>query len=136
MYDNYLKISRDYDCLAFRQIDEDISKYEPNDSYLRDCKTRYERDSILRAEKSNLRNVLRALILWSKQTVEEERSSHVSEEKSQSSALLNKKSYVVSYGTGFLQMIQRLNTITQSEKDCFSIVTGIIRCNPRPFTVE
>ena len=87
MYDNYLKISRDYDCLAFRQIDEDISKYEPNDSYLRDCKTRYERDSILRAEKSNLRNVLRALILWSKQSVEEERSSHVSDEKSQSSAL-------------------------------------------------
>ena len=67
LYNNYLEMSQEFDCLAFRQVDEDIQKYETIDSYLADCPTKYERDLILRNEKSSMRNLLRVLILWSKQ---------------------------------------------------------------------
>ena len=65
-----------------------------------------------------MRNLLRVLILWSKQEKQEG------------------KDVVISYGTGFMDMIQRLNAITHSEPECFSILTGIIRSFPRPFSVE
>ena len=55
-----------YDCVAFRQVDEDIFKYETIDSYLLDSGTMNERDLILRNEKKSMRNLLRALTLWSK----------------------------------------------------------------------
>ena len=118
LYENYLSMASDLDCLAFRQIDEDIFKYEPNDTYLRDCQTSYERDLILRGEKSSLRNILRVLILWSKQSILEDQNG------------------VISYGTGFLDMIQRLIAITNSEQECFSIIAGIIKAYPRPFTSD
>lgn len=87
MYNNYLEMSQEFDCLAFRQVDEDIQKYETIDSYLADCPTKYERDLILRNEKSSMRNLLRVLILWSKQEKQETRD------------------VVISYGTGFMDMI-------------------------------
>ena len=59
-------MSMNYDCVAFRQVDEDIFKYETIDSYLLDSGTMNERDLILRNEKKSMRNLLRALTLWSK----------------------------------------------------------------------
>ena len=97
LYNNYLEMSQSVDCLAFRQVDEDILKYETIDSYLQDAQTKYERDLILRNEKNSIRNLLRVLILWSKQ------------EKNDG------KNVVITYGSGFIDMIQRLNTITHSE---------------------
>ena len=35
-----------------------------------------------------------------------------------------------------MDMIQRLNAITHSEQECFSIIIGIVRCFPRPFSVD
>lgn len=49
---------------------------------------------------------------------------------------LQYKDVVLSYGTGFMDMIQRLNAITHSEPECFSILTGLIRSYPTPFSVE
>ena len=123
LYNNYLEMSQSFDCLAFKQIDEDIMKYETIDSYLQDAQTKYERDLILRNEKNSMRNLLRVLILWSKQEKQKGPNGEV-------------KDVVITYGTGFMDMIQRLNAITHSEQECFSILTGIIRSFPRPFSVE
>ena len=41
----------------------------------------------------------------------------------------------ITYGDGFMRIIQRMITITNSEEDCFWILTGIIRSFPRPFAV-
>ena len=103
-------------------------------SYLQDADSKYERELILRNERSSLRNLLRALILWSKharimQEVDEE-------EKADAEPSIQYKDVVVTYGTGFMDMIQRLNAITHSEPECFSILTGLIRSYPTPFSVE
>lgn len=119
LYSNYLKMSQDFDCLAFKQIDEDVFKYETIDSYLQDCDTKYERDLILRMEKNSLRNLLRALILWSKET-----------------KLEDGKHCIISYSTSMMDMIQRLNAITNSEHECFTILIGMIKAFPRPFAVQ
>lgn len=37
LYNNYLEMSQGLDCLAFKQVDEDILKYETIDSYLQDA---------------------------------------------------------------------------------------------------
>ena len=118
LYANYLEMSQNLDCLAFKQIDEDVFKYETIDSYLQDCETKYERDLILREEKRSLRNLLRALILWSKETK------------------LDGKQCIISYGTSMMDMIQRMNAITNSEQECFTILIGMIKAFPRPFAVE
>ena len=66
LFENYVVMSQDKDCLAFKQIDEDMFKYQSIDSYLSDCQDKNERDLILRSEKNSIRNILRVLILWSK----------------------------------------------------------------------
>ena len=66
-----------------------------------------------------MRNVLRGLILWSKQ------KSRIEEED-----------YSITYGAGFMEIIQRLITITQSDEDAFLILAGMIKAFPRPFSAN
>ena len=73
---------------------------------------------IHRSEKNQMRTILRALILWSK--IRE----------------VEGVDCTITYGAGFMRIIQRLITITHNEEDCFWIVTGLIRSFPRPFEVK
>ena len=65
-----------------------------------------------------MRLVLRALILWSKKRK------------------FDGEDCCITYGVGFMRLIQRLITITHNEEDCFWILIGIFRSFPRLFSVK
>ena len=62
---------------------------------------------------------MRVLILWSKNR-----------------SLSDNRAICLTYSTGFLDFVQRMISITQSEEDCFDILSGIVRFFPRPFSVS
>jgi hypothetical protein len=66
-----------------------------------------------------MRKTLKALILWSKLK-----------------SLTSEEDICITYGTEFLQIVQRLVSITHSEEDTFMILVGIISAFPRPFAIK
>lgn len=66
-----------------------------------------------------MRTLMRVLILWSKNR-----------------SLSDNRAICLTYSTGFLDFVQRMISITQSEQDCFDILSGIVRFFPRPFSVS
>ena len=63
---NILILSDKTDCLAFKQIDEDVEKFSFANDYFDDCDYHSEAVMEMRSEKNQLRTILRALILWSR----------------------------------------------------------------------
>ena len=63
---NILILSDKTDCLAFKQIDEDVEKFAFANDYFDDCDHQSEAVMEMRSEKNQLRTILRALILWSR----------------------------------------------------------------------
>ena len=104
--------------MAFKQIDEDVEKFVFGNDYLEDATNVGEKVLVHRSEKNIIRTVLKALILWSKVR------------------RLGGEDCCITYGDGFMRVIQRLITVTHNEEDCFWILTGIIRSFPRPFAVK
>ena len=111
-------LAEQMDCLAFKQIDEDVEKFSFANDYFEDTDYQSEVVMVQRSEKNQLRTILRALILWSRRLK------------------INDEDCCITYGDGFIRIIQRLITITESEEDCFWILTGLIRSFPRPFAIR
>ena len=62
-----MMISERCDCLAFKQIDEDVGKFSFGNSYYDNQSNSDEKELIQRTEKYQMRSLLRGLIMWSKQ---------------------------------------------------------------------
>ena len=103
------------DCLAFKQIDEDVAKFTFFNNYKENChETQASRKEVL----SNIRLLLRCLVLWSRNSSDD------------------KDIVCFTYGMGTMEILHRLLVITKSAEETFWIMIGIIRALPRPWTVE
>ena len=87
LFSNYTQISDKSDCLAFKQIDEDVGKFHFGNSYQDNSHNPDEKDLIQRTEKYQMRSLLRVLILWSKQRK------------------LSGADVCITYGDGFMRII-------------------------------
>lgn len=116
LYTNYKDLANRHDCLAFRQIDEDIKNFKFPPHYQEDM-DQHTRVINLYEEKRKIRSILRIMVLWSRNKTYEGQSI----------------SYF--YTQGLISMIHRLLTIA-TEEESFWILNGVIRSIPRFFSTD
>jgi hypothetical protein len=117
IFTNYKVLSERLDCLAFRQVDEDIGNFEfPSECLAVEGQ---KREAQIFWERVSMREILRVLVLWSK-----DRS-------------LDGKDISISYNSGTLAIIQRLLSVCKGQaEEVFWIFTGLVRVFPRCFAVS
>lgn len=132
-YENFAEIADKYDCVAFRQIDQDIGEFrfpayyytETLDQQMSTAANKGEvgealgvaYENKLKADKYKMRNLLRQLLVWGKTFRKE------------------KKAYQFCYPTGFMKFAHRLVNL-MSVEEAFWIVVGLVRHYPRLWCLE
>lgn len=102
------------DCLAFKQIDQDVDQFKFTNSY---CEETPELLATRTSELQDIRVLLRCLVLWNRQSAKEGQQT------------------IFTYGQGTMEILQRLLALTKSAEETFWIMVGIITAFPRMFTV-
>ena len=138
VFENLMEIASKYDCVAFRQIDQDISEFRFPAHYYEETtdqgssmggykmsvdeggeeeKVVINRANKLKQDKQKMRKLLRILIVWGKNF------KHKGVD------------YQFSYTSGFLKLAHRLINMMSLEK-AFWIVVGMVRQYPRLWCLE
>jgi len=135
VFEHFVELGKQYDCIAFRQIDQDINDFKFPASYFEAtldqslqsnmalfnnmpaAEGKYSRECKLLHDKKLMRTLLRAFLFWGKRFK------------------FNKKDYQFCYPTGFLKVIHRFINLMSLE-DTFWIIVGIVREYPRLFCLE
>ena len=117
LYQNYEDITQKIDCLAFRQVDEDVSKYQFPAEYLVNL-SYTQRTATIFIERHKMIMILRVILVWSKNRE------------------IDGKVMCLSYTSGILCFIRRLLEVCNGViEEVFWILTGVIRAFPQLFTI-
>lgn len=116
VYDNLVLLADEGDCLAFRQIDEDVNSFKVPDNFKGDLRGNH-RDRYIREDMTKIRKIFRALAIWSK------------------GRKIGGEPFKFGLTLGLYKIAHRLLQLG-TEEETFWVLNATIRAIPRMFAME